>query len=299
MRRSLFPAYCLLILFLIYPNVHAATPDNRSSKAEIRPIAEELALMLLGYGQFNEVAEAMTESAMQAFRPEAEKEVGRELTRSEDAQFRVIFRKVYAEVYPKEFWVEVIANVYSDFFSKEELLALISFYQTRTGEKLLYLLPSLAKELNTASLKLGEERQETLLKRLEEEISRLSTGKSFPDNPSSQPDIEQELTDIDSAMEKCKRIQGDQEIPIGCEISLVGETKNPALMLTLQNPEDAELYWARLSQNIGLPFCEAANASSLEGVVIMYIINNEQARIFNCLTDSWTDWFDYKIPKSL
>ena len=185
MRRCLFSAYCLLIIFLICSNVHAATPDKHSSETEVKSVAEELALLLLGYGQFNEVVETMTESAMQAFRPEVEKEIGRELTHSEDAQFRVIFKKVYAEVYPKEFWVEVIANVYSDFFSKEELRALINFYQTRTGEKLLYLLPSLAKELNTASLKLGEERQETLLKRLEEEINKLSTGKSFLDSPSS------------------------------------------------------------------------------------------------------------------
>jgi hypothetical protein len=68
-------------------------------------------------------------------------------------------------------------------------------------------------------------------------------------------------------------------------------------MITFHSPEDAELYWERLSENIGLPFCNATNASSYEGVVILYIFTSGKARIFTCVNGSWTDWFDYKLPE--
>lgn len=292
MNRLSFLMYWFLIILFTFSLVHA-TPSEKRSKT----VAEELALLLLSYGQFNQVVETMAESAMQGFRPAIEKKIGRELSRSEDEQFKVMFKNVFAEVYPKEFWVEVVSKVYSDFFSIEEIRSLISFYQTQTGKKMLYVYPSLMKELETASVKFGEKKQTLLLKRLEEELSKVPSLKSLLDDSAS--DTENKLADFGNALEICKQIHEDQDIPIGCDTFFVDDNKKPALMITFQNFEHANLYWEKLSEKIGLPFCNATNASSYEGVVILYIISSEKARIFTCVTGSWTDWFDYKLPEKI
>jgi hypothetical protein len=294
-RFLLYQAFFLLLVSFTCSTVYAVSPNKSSSKNTSKSVAEELASLLLSYGQMNQLSEEMAESAMQEFRPEAEKKIDRELTRSEDEQFKVIFKKVFSEVYPKKFWMEVIASVYSDFFTNEEIRSLINFYQTQAGKKFLYLNPSLTKELEVVSLKLSEKKQQILTDRLGEELIKIPTIKALFENGST--DSEKKLADFGQALEKCKQIQDSKEILIGCEMSLAEKDKTPVLLITLPNSQHFEKYWERLSEHIGVPFCIATNDSSLEAVVIAYVTEDEKARVFNCTTGGWSDWFDYKASQ--
>jgi len=292
MRNSLpFHIYCLLIIFLIFSPVHADPPKEQSKTPP-----EELALLLLSYGQFNQVVETMAESAMQAFRPDIEKKICRELSRTEDEQFRLLYKKVFAEVYPKEFWVEVISKVYSDFFTIEEIRSLISFYKTPTGKKTLYVYPSLTKELETVSVNFSKKRETFLLRRLEEELSKVPSLKSLLDD--SDVNSEKTIADFGSAMDICKQIQEAQDIPIGCDIFFLDDNETPTLLVTFESYEHVNLFWEKLRDKVALPFCNAANSASYDGIVVLYLISNEQARIFTCTTGEWTDWLDYTLPKN-
>ena len=101
----LYQVLFLLLVSFTCSTLYAASLNKTPLKNTSKSVAEELASLLLSYGQMNQLSEEMANSAMQGFRPEAEKKIGRELTRSEDEQFKVIFKKVFSEVYPKKFWM--------------------------------------------------------------------------------------------------------------------------------------------------------------------------------------------------
>jgi len=290
MKKAFLPVLCVFLVFSYCSTALAASPQKQPS---LQSPARELAFLLLSYGQLNQIAEVMAEEAMKGFRPEVEKKLGRELSRSEDEQFKVVFKKVSAEVYSKEFWVEVVVKVYSSFFSNEEIHSLVAFYKTEAGKKSLYLGTALTKELEATTVQLGEKRQKILLNRLGEEFDKLPMAKLLDKQPS---EAEKKVKDFGRAIEICRKIQANQDIPISCETTFVEKNK-PALAIIFQNSNDVEQYWKRVSDNIGNPFCEATNISSYEGLIILYIADQEKARIFECVPKTWTDWIDFKLPK--
>lgn len=83
---------------------------------------------------------------------------------------------------------------------------------------------------------------------------------------------------------------------LSCEASFIEKDK-PGLLVIFQNSKDVELYWKKISDNIGSPFCDATNIASYEGVVILYIMNQGKARIFECVPKTWSEWIDFKLPK--
>lgn len=211
MTKMILYVICVLLILSNSSFVLAAdrTPPPQKQLSLQSP-ARELAFLLLSYGQFNQIAEVMAETAVKDFRPEIEKKLSRELSRSEDEQFKAVFRRVSAEVYSKEFWVEVVVKVYSDFFSNEEIRSLVSFYKTEAGKKILYLGTALTKELEATSIKLGEKKQQILVNRLGEELDKLPIVKALD----KQAKDEKKLKDFGKAIEMCKQIESNQKKPI-------------------------------------------------------------------------------------
>jgi uncharacterized protein len=67
---------------------------------------------------------------------------------------------------------EAAAFVYSRNFSSEDLLALIAFYKTAAGQRLLQKLPTVTQELMIAGGKFGQSVAEDMRKKMIEELRK-------------------------------------------------------------------------------------------------------------------------------
>jgi hypothetical protein len=82
--------------------------------------------------------------------------------------------KIYEEELKKSFTVEAlnayIIPIYDKYFTGDELIALIAFYESPLGKKVVGVLPQVYAESSTAGEKLGVEVQERAMERIRKEV---------------------------------------------------------------------------------------------------------------------------------
>ena len=112
--------------------------------------------------------------------------------------------------------------------------------------------------------------------------------------PTQAPKVEKILT-VSETIQLCQKIKQDKVVPIGCEIRYVQNSS--AMYVSFQNANVASTYWTSVVVNVTGPFCTATNSINRQGVVILIYSENKMARIFNCETNLWGDWFNFEDKK--
>jgi hypothetical protein len=67
----------------------------------------------------------------------------------------------------------------------------------------------------------------------------------------------------------------------------------PSMIVGFRSPEEAERWLAPFAEQVGGPFCDAANRNGREARVYMTVGANERqrARVWSCELGKWSDWF--------
>ncbi len=79
--------------------------------------------------------------------------------------------------------IELTIPIYDKHFSAEDLKALIQFYETPLGQRLVKVLPEIAKESQAAGFELGQKVAAEVLQEMQEEFPELKQGENPPPNP--------------------------------------------------------------------------------------------------------------------
>jgi hypothetical protein len=101
------------------------------------------------------------------------------------------------------------------------------------------------------------------------------------------------LTD---AIAACRRVQDDEELPISCNLDDLGGV--PAIIVGFPSNEDTERYLSVMAQQVGEPFCDAANLAGRRAAFIITVAN-AQARPFDCGQQRWGEWFSISAAPDL
>lgn len=98
----------------------------------------------------------------------------RESVPVEQPEIRDKVIKIYEEEMKKSFTVEKlnvhIIPIYDKYFTGDELIALIAFYESPLGKKVVGVLPQIFTEASAAGEKLGVEVQERAMERIKNEV---------------------------------------------------------------------------------------------------------------------------------
>jgi hypothetical protein len=101
---------------------------------------------------------------------------------------------------------------------------------------------------------------------------------------------------LSDAIAACRRVQDDEELPISCNLDDLGGV--PAIIVGFPSSEDTERYLSVMAQQVGEPFCDAANLAGRRAAFIITVAN-AQARPFDCGQQRWGEWFSISTAPDL
>ncbi len=95
---------------------------------------------------------------------------------------------------------------------------------------------------------------------------------------------------IADASAACDRVQANTEVPVSCTTEYIENV--PAMIVGFRNSQEAQQWLRPFAEQVGGPFCEAANRSGREARVYMSVGDGEaqQVRRFNCELGKWGGW---------
>lgn len=102
------------------------------------------------------------------------------------------------------------------------------------------------------------------------------------------PEHEQIPKSIAEAIQVCKAVQEEQDIPIGCE-SNYWQGK-PVMTVGFENRESLDAYAGVVGKWITGPFCESANRASRQALILLGSANTKEVILVNCETGEYSDW---------
>ncbi|MFQ5780513.1 MAG: DUF2059 domain-containing protein [Nitrospiria bacterium] len=244
----------VIILLSLVSCATTSSQDSRLSEARTKLAAEELARVQLKHGSFDVIMDTASNVALLAVRPNIENKIGRELSRSEDKDLNALFRKVFVEVFPEEVWIEAFRDIYTRFYTTEELEAILEFYGTRAGQRLLELNATVTNESKAAGERLVNASQEVFVSSFVEEFK-----KALPSLYSELERIgeDERALNIAETIQACKNIQESPDIPIVCQFEYVRE--RPTIFVTFLSLETAQRLWEAMFTHVAGPFCISAN----------------------------------------
>jgi hypothetical protein len=96
---------------------------------------------------------------------------------------------------------------------------------------------------------------------------------------------------IADASAACEQVQANVDIPVSCETDYVDEV--PSMVVGFRNIAEANDWLAPFAQEVGEPFCEAANRRGREARLYMVVgAGIEQtARLWSCELGKWGEWY--------
>lgn len=133
--------------------------DPRDKEIKHSMAAGELARLNLSHGGFESLLDRQTAAGVIAMRPVFETVIGRQLSDRENDQLRELYRRVILEVYPRPLWEAAISDIYVKYMTAEEIEAILDFYDTAAGSKLVRLHSTLQRETAEAGEKLMQSRR--------------------------------------------------------------------------------------------------------------------------------------------
>jgi hypothetical protein len=282
----------LIILFLsscATTSTTSTASNEQASRISPELAAEELARMSLSNGMYEVYMKQTAEAGLTLLLPALEKEMGRELTRSESEALDEILREIIIDVYPEEMWVRALGMVNRKVYTPAEVEALVRFYQTETGQRVLQRQSFYMSELESAVEKLilskEEEFVENLVEKMSERFQAASTGGTDKEG-GFQP-----LT-VAETVAACNRLQESDEFPIGCAFEYFDG--KPTLMITFANQESGRPYADVLDDKLIGPFCQAANSANRQAAVIMVLVEENLGSLYSCESDEWSEWTTFQ-----
>ncbi len=112
-----------------------------------------------------------------------------------------------------------------------------------------------------------------------------------PTPAEAAPSSPAKLSTIAEASAACERVQANLDLPISCTTDYVDNV--PAMIVGFRNAREAEQWLGPFAEQVGDPFCAAANRSGREARVYLTVGTGtaQQARRWSCELGKWSDWF--------
>jgi hypothetical protein len=87
----------------------------------------------------------------------------------------------------------------------------------------------------------------------------------------------------------CRAIQTSPDAPLSCQFTYLEGA--PSMFLVFPDAATATAYWQTVSQVVGQPFCDAANAANRQALVVVALAESALARVYACEAAEWSNWF--------
>jgi hypothetical protein len=96
---------------------------------------------------------------------------------------------------------------------------------------------------------------------------------------------------IADASAACASVQANARLPVSCATEYIENV--PAMIVGFRNVQEAQEWLRPFAEQVGGPFCDAANRSGREARVYMTVGTEagERARRWNCELGKWGEWF--------
>jgi hypothetical protein len=104
----------------------------------------------------------------------------------------------------------------------------------------------------------------------------------------SEPDRAMTIADASTA---CANVQQNPDVPVSCTAEYIDDV--PSIIVGFRNPDEAREWLGPFVDQVGAPFCDAANRSGREARVYMTVGTgaDERARRWSCELAKWGAWF--------
>ncbi len=154
-----------VVLFLIAGSVHAQSPTDRAKEADILRLVEMTGSKKMAQDMYAMLGAHMKTAILERF-PEGE----------ESERCRQVLERFWQKL-DARFDVDELVNrmmpIYDKYLTHEEIKALIAFYQTPVGQRLLEVTPQLTQESFEVGGKWGQETARDVLAELQAEFPEL------------------------------------------------------------------------------------------------------------------------------
>jgi hypothetical protein len=135
-RVAPFP---ILVLSLLLLGGCCTEPERTAPSGTPEEIAGELADLAVELGAFEIILDRGADEALAASTDALTLEIGREPTEDELARVRRVLRGALAEFLTLDLWKETVVRAYAETFTAEELQAMLDFYGSSAGRRVLEL----------------------------------------------------------------------------------------------------------------------------------------------------------------
>ena len=99
--------------------------------------------------------------------------------------------------------------------------------------------------------------------------------------------------DIDAAVAslvaRCDGIQLARDIPVACQVDVVGDIAR--LQLTMANQAAAQRYLVRMWSELARPFCNLANQDAARAGIVIGLYAERKMQIVDCRDGRLSDWY--------
>ncbi|MBT8059157.1 MAG: DUF2059 domain-containing protein [Xanthomonadales bacterium] len=164
----------LLLLMLLLASINGLNASE--SNQDLHEAARQAAQLELANGALEQALDEGAEIAVSASLGALENDLGRLLSDAEKAQVSDVFRRALASILTAEVWIDRSAAVYASHLSVEQLNDLVAFYRSESGQAVLGIQASLARDLSAAADALLDENQHGFAEQVDTELAELFPG---------------------------------------------------------------------------------------------------------------------------
>jgi hypothetical protein len=105
-------------------------------------------------------------------------------------------------------------------------------------------------------------------------------------------EADEQMVDIDSAVAAivvhCDAVQLTLDIPVACQVDVVGQTAR--MRLTMANQAAAQRYLMTMFRELAQPFCALANREAARAGIVVSLYEEHEMQVVDCLNGKLSDW---------
>lgn len=171
--RRMLVVLTLIAVPLTVPAVAVADEDGISRHERL---TRQMVNMEFNKGVFDEISAQLAQTILVGLPEAFQARIGRDLSAVEQEHLQAVVMGVVRDVYSQDMWEESMVPIYMKYLTADEVAAILRFYETPVGDKLLSLQGTVMREGNSARQQLLSEHNDTFTARFMEVLA-----EEFPD----------------------------------------------------------------------------------------------------------------------
>lgn len=115
----------------------------------------------------------------------------------------------------------------------------------------------------------------------------------YRDRPVYQEPPKQETPTFKEAVEFCRAVHANADIPMGCDVSFLDDDKDmPVLTVALPNFAYWEAKKDNIVDNLSWPFCFHTMNTFPRAAFTVVFSDTRRMKVFSCSASEWSDWIE-------